>query len=137
MVFNQSEMRNRLQGYGLEEMTWEGPPAISSYLLWVSRKRGISGVSLWPEIPFYLATIKDPKTIKLTLSFLKRRFNLALDLEEFDSEIKYQNEKIAQLRKEDTDIDKFIDMLERGHKLDEEEQLKLVRDIYDLLRKRD
>jgi proteasome assembly chaperone (PAC2) family protein len=137
MVFNQSEMRERLQGYGLEEMTWEGPPAISSYFLWVSRKRGMTGVSLWPEIPFYLATIKDPRTIKLTLSFLKSKFNLALDLEELDSEIKYQNEKIAQLRKEDADIDRLINMLERGHPLDEGEQLKLIRDIYEHLRKRD
>ena len=135
-VFNQPEIRDRLQGYGLEEMTWEGPPAISSYLLWVSKRRGIPGVSLWPEIPFYLATIEDSQTTRLTLSFLNGRFNLGLDLEEFDSEIKYQNEKIARLRKEDAEINKFISMLESGHKLDEEEQLKLVREIYELLGKR-
>ena len=137
MVFNQSEIRDRLQGYGLEEMTWEGSPAISSYLLWVSRRRGISGVSLWPEIPFYLATIEDPQAIKLTLSFLNRKFNLGIDLGEFDLEVKYQNEKIAQLREKDTEINKYISIMESGHQLDGEEQLKLASGIYELLGKRD
>ena len=136
-VFNQPEIKDRLQGYGLEEMTWEGPPAISSYLLWVSRRRAISGVSLWPEIPFYLANREDPQAIEVALSFLKRRFNLGLDLGEFDLEIKYQNEKISQLRKEDAEIDKYISILENGHKLEEEEQLKLASKIYELLRKGD
>ena len=136
-VFSQPEIKNRLQGYGLEDMTWEGSPAISSYLLWVSRRRAISGVSLRPEIPFYLAGREDPQTIKVTLSFLKRRFNLSLDLGEFDLEIKYQNEKISQLRREDAEIDKYISMLENGQKLEEEEQLKLAREIYELLRKGD
>jgi proteasome assembly chaperone (PAC2) family protein len=131
-VFNRPELKTKLQGYGLEEMTWEGPPAISSYLLWVARRRGISGVSLWPEIPFYLAAREDPQAIKVTLSFLNRRFDLGLDLEGFDSEIKYQNEKIAQLRREDSEINKYISMLESGQRLNEEEQLKLARGVYEL-----
>ena len=134
-VFNQPELKNRLQGYGLDDMTWEGPPAISSYLLWVARRRGISGVSLWPEIPFYLGTREDPQAIKLTLSFLNRRFNLGLDLGEFDLEIRDQNKKIAQLRKEDAEINKYINMLESGQRLNEEEQLKLAQEVYELLGK--
>jgi proteasome assembly chaperone (PAC2) family protein len=134
-VFNQPEIKNRLQGYGLEDMTWEGPPAISSYLLWLAKRRGIPGVSLWPEIPFYLATREDPQAIKLTLSFLNRRFNLGLNLGEFDLEIRDQNEKIAQLRKENAEINRYINMLESGVRLDEEEQLKLAEGIYELLGK--
>ena len=137
MVFNQSEIRDRLQGYGLEEMTWEGSPAISSYLLWVSRRRGISGVSLWPEIPFYLAPREDPQAIKLTLSFLNRRFDFGLDLGGFDLEIRDQDEKIAQLRRENTEINKYISQLESGFGLDEDEQLKLAEEVYELLGKGD
>jgi proteasome assembly chaperone (PAC2) family protein len=94
-VFNKAELKRSLQGYGLENMTWEGPPAISSYLLWLAKRRGIPGVSLWPEIPFYLATREDPHAVKVTLSFLNRRFNLGLDLGGFDLEIRDQNEKIV------------------------------------------
>jgi proteasome assembly chaperone (PAC2) family protein len=116
-------------------MNWEGPPAISSYLLWIAKRRGIPGVSLWPEIPFYLAAREDPQAIRLTLSFLNKRFNLGLNLERFDLEIEDQNAKIAQLRKENAEIDKTLSALERGQGLDEEEQLKLAREVYELLGK--
>lgn len=134
-VYTQPEFQKLLQGYGLEDMTWEGPPAISSCLLWAAKKRSIPGVSLWPEIPFYLAAEEDPTATKLTLSFLVRRFNLGMDLGELDSEIRNQNEKIAQLRRKDAEIDKYIDRLESGLSLNEEEQVKLARGVYDLLEK--
>jgi len=134
-VFNQPELKERLGGYGLNEMTWEGPPAISSYLLWVAQRRGISGVSLWPEIPFYLTGRGDPQAIKQILSFLNRRFNLDLDLGKLDLEIKDQNEKIVQLRRENAEIDQYINRLESGVKLDEEEQFKLVKEVYEILGK--
>jgi proteasome assembly chaperone (PAC2) family protein len=134
-VFNQPEIRESLQGYGLEEMTWEGPPAISSYLLWIAQRRGIPGMSLWLEIPFYLAANEDPLAIKLILSFLDKRFNLGLNLEKFDGEIREQNEKIEWLRKGDAEIDQYLNLLESGVQLDEESQLKLVKQIYEVLKK--
>jgi proteasome assembly chaperone (PAC2) family protein len=134
-VFNQLEIKERLRGYGLEEMNWEGPPAISSYLLWIAKRRRIPGVSLWPEIPFYLSSREDPQAIKLTVSFINKRFNLGLNLERYDLEIRDQNEKIAQLRKENAEIDKWINTLESGQRLDEEEQLKLAKEIYGVLEK--
>ena len=136
-VFNQTELKERLQGFDTEELTWEGPPALSSFLLWVAKQRGIPGVSLWVEIPFYLAAKEDPQAIKITLSFLNRRFGLGLDLSEFDLRIQEQNEKIAQLREDDSEINEFINRLEKGLILDEEEQLKLTKEVYDLLREKD
>ncbi len=44
--------------------------------------------------------------------------------------------KIAELRKEDAEINKYINMLESGLRLDEEEQLKLAEKVYELLGKR-
>ncbi len=132
-VYNQAEFQKMLQGYGLEDMTWEGPPAISSYLLWEAGSRGIPGVSLWPEIPFYLASGEDPAAIKLTLSFLVSRFNLGLDLEEFDLKIGSQNERIARLRSDNAEINEYINQLESGLTLNEEEQVKLARAVYEVL----
>lgn len=134
-VFNLKEFWERLQGYGLEDMTWEGPPAISSYLLWIARRRGLPGLSLWPEIPFYLGAHEDPQSIKYTLSFLDRRFHLNLDLTEIDRAIREQDEKITLLRQENAEIDQYLRLLESGLSLDEEEQLKLAREIYSLLKK--
>ena len=132
-VFNQQRLREKLQGYGLEDMTWEGRPAISSYLLWVARERGIPSVSLWPEIPFYLAAGEDVQAIKLILRFLDKRFELGLDLKELDEKIRDRNLKIDNLREENPDINRYIGMLESRLSLSEEEQLELIEGITEIL----
>jgi len=134
-VFNQPGIQKKLYGYGLKNMSWHGEPAISSYLLWLAKRRGIPGVSLWPEIPFYLGASQDPQAIKLTLSFLEKRFNLNLDLKKLDEEIKEQNLKIARLREENPEINKYIGLIEGGLSLSGEEQMELVKGITELLEK--
>jgi len=134
-VFNQQGFQEKLRSYGLEDMNWQGPPAISSYLLWVAERRGVPAVSLWLEIPFYLAASEDFQAIKLTLSFLDERFNLELDLTELDEKISNQNKKITQLREEDSEINKFIGMLESELSLSEVEQMELTTKVNELLEK--
>jgi hypothetical protein len=58
-----------------------------------------------------------------------------LDLGGFDLEIRDQNEKIAQFRRKDAEIDKYIELLEKGQRLGEEGQLKLAQEVYELLGK--
>jgi predicted ATP-grasp superfamily ATP-dependent carboligase len=134
-VFNQPELKEELQGDGSEALTWEGPPALSSYLLWTARGKGIPAASLWLEIPFYLAPGEDPQAIKTALSFLDRRFDLGLDLGGFDADIRDQNEKLSQLRGENVDVDRWIHLLETGETLEEEDQLKLTKEVGDHLNK--
>ncbi|NVL91238.1 MAG: PAC2 family protein [Desulfobacterales bacterium] len=136
-VFNQETFWKKLRGYGLESMNWQGPAAISSYLLWVARIRGIPGASLWTEIPFYLAASEDFQAIKLILSFLDKRFNLGLDLQELDEQIIKQNTKIARLREEDSEIDRYIGVLESGLSLSEAEQTELIKAVTEVLEERD
>ena len=132
-VFNQRQIREKHRNYGIEDMNWEGPPAINSYLLWIAKNRGIPGVSLWPQIPFYMAACEDFQAIKSTLSFLDAKFNLNLDFAELDKKISDQNKKIEQLREEDSEIDKYIGMLESGLSLSEEEQMELTMKVTELL----
>jgi len=134
-VFNQQEFQKELQGYGLVNMNWKGPPAINSYLLWIAKKRDIPGVSLWAEIPFYLAAGEDFQAIKIVLSFLDKKFNLGLDFAELDEQIRNQNIKIAQLRKDDSDINKCIGMLESELSLSGEEQMELTKKVTEFLEK--
>ena len=136
-VFNQQALQKKLRGYGLEDMDWQGPPATSSYLLWVAEKRGIPGASLWPEIPFYLAACEDFQAIRLTLSFLDKRFNLGLDLTELDEQIRQQDVKIDRLRQEDSEINRYIGTLEGGLSLSEDEQMGLIKGITELLKQQD
>lgn len=132
-VFNQRRIQEKHQGYGLQDMDWQGPPAISSYLLWIAKNRGIPGVSLWPQIPFYMAASEDFQAIKSTLSFLDEKFNLDLDFRELDKKISDQNTKIERLREEDSEIDKYIGMLESELSLSEEEQMELTMKVTELL----
>ncbi len=133
-VFNQRALREEVEEAGWEPMTWEGPPALSSYLLWVAQRRGIPGMSLWLEVPFYFGSKEDSRAIKSLLSSLTRRFNLSLDLQEMDEKIDDQEKRIARLRQEDEEIDRYLSRLERGLGLEKEEQLKLAQAIYELFR---
>ena len=109
--------------------------AISSYLLWIAQRRNIPGASLWPQIPFYLAASEDFQAIKLTLSFLDKRFNLGLDLAELDKEIRDQNKKLEQLRENDPEINRYIGMLESELSLSDEEQMELTIRVNEFLEK--
>jgi hypothetical protein len=60
---------------------------------------------------------------------------LSLDFTGLDSEIKEQNEKLALLRREDPEIDKYIRTLEIGISLNEEEQLGLAQRVTEFLEK--
>lgn len=132
-VYNQQEFQNQLAGFGLEDMSWEGKPAINSFLLWVAKRKGIPGVSLWTQIPFYLAASEDFQAIKLILSFLNQRFSLELDFKELDEQINEQNKKIEQLRQKDPETDRHIADLESGLSLNEEEQLDLIKAVSEFL----
>jgi proteasome assembly chaperone (PAC2) family protein len=132
-VYNKKEFQQELHGYGLEDMNWQGTPAISSYLLWVAKRKDISGVSLWTQIPFYLAASEDLQAIKQTLSFLDKRFNLELDLRELDEQTQSQNAKIDQFRQQDSEINRCIGALESGLSLSEEEQLSLIKAVSEFL----
>jgi len=134
-VFNHAEFQRKLRGHELEDMIWEGPPAINSFLLWLAQRRNISGVSLWPEVSFYLVATEDPKAVKSVLSFFNGRFDLGLDFEEVNSQIKAQSEKLALLRREAPEIDKYIRTLEVGLSLNEEEQFKLAQGATEFLEK--
>jgi proteasome assembly chaperone (PAC2) family protein len=132
-VFNQRQIQQKHRGYGLQDLNWQGPPAINSYLLWIAQRRGIPGVSLWPQIPFYLAACEDFQAIKLTLTFLDKKFNLGLDLAELDEKYRDQNIKIDRLREEDPEIDKYIGILESELSLSEAEQVELTMKVTEIL----
>ncbi|MCX8116769.1 MAG: PAC2 family protein [Desulfobacterota bacterium] len=129
-VFNEEELREEAREAGLEPMTYHGVPALSSYLLWIAKQRRMPGMSLWLEVPFYFGTRGDYRAIQSLLSFLNRRFDLRLDLDELDQKIGRQEERIARLRLESEEIDGYLDRLERGEELDKEEQLKLAQAFY-------
>jgi predicted ATP-grasp superfamily ATP-dependent carboligase len=141
-IANSPEMKEALSQYNLtREMDYQTPPGqrptLSSFLLWVAKRRNIAGASLWVPIPFYLVSLEDPQAWKKTLEFLDRRFDLKMDFTDLDEEISRQNEKMVQLRTRFPEIDSYIRRLESNLSLTEEEGERLVKEIEESLGKRD
>jgi proteasome assembly chaperone (PAC2) family protein len=136
-VFNEPEIQKRLRSYDLDNMSWEGQPALNSFLLWAAQRRDIPGVSLWPAVPFYLSGIGDPAAHKKVLEFLDARFDLGLDLSDIDEAVAKQNEQLAELRSRSSEIDNYIEKLEVNLALTQEEGEKLAREVAEFLRQGD
>lgn len=141
-VVNRSELKETLGKYGLEtNMELETPPGdrpiLSSFLLWIAKRRNIAGVNLLTEVPFYLAAVDDLKAIKRTLWFLDKRFSLEMDFTELDSKIEKQNVRVKQLREQNPEANRFIEMLESGNMLSEEESEKLTKEVTEFLEEGD
>ncbi len=132
-VFNQPEFQKRLRGYGLENMNWEGWPALNSFLLWVAERRNIPGVSLWPVVPFYLAAVDDWEAQKRVLEFLDKRFGLGIDFSDINDDAAKQNEKMAELRTRSPEVDNYVQRLESNLTLTEEENERLAREVEEFL----
>jgi cell division protein FtsB len=59
-----------------------------------------------------------------------------MDTKELDEKIKSQNNKIDQLRHRDREINRFIEALENGHSLSQEQQMELIKSVSELLEER-
>ena len=141
-IVNSPKMKKVLSQYDLaRDMDYETPlgqrPTLSSFLLWIAKRRKIAGASLWVPIPFYLVAIEDPQAWRKTLDFFDKRFALGIDFRDLDEEVTRQNEKIAQVRNQFPELDDYIHRLESNLSLTEQENGELIRKIEEFLRKRD
>lgn len=137
--FNSSETKEALTPFQLlGEFDYETPlgqrPTLNSFLLWAAKRRNIPAVSLWVPIPFYLAGIDDPKSMKRVLAFIDQRLELGIDFSDLDGEIRSQNEKLAEARNNVPYIEESMAKLESNQSLSEEESLRLVNGMDEFLR---
>jgi proteasome assembly chaperone (PAC2) family protein len=138
---NSSEFKNAMSRYKIvRELDYTSPPrqrpTLNSFLLWAAQKRNIPGISLMVPIPFYLATVGDPKAERRVLEFFTQRFNLRMDFSDLDEEIRQQSQMIYELRKNILEIDDSINRLESNLRLSEEESQRLVKEIDKHLREK-
>jgi proteasome assembly chaperone (PAC2) family protein len=123
------------------DLDYETPPGqrptLSSFLLWVAKRRNMHGASLWVPVPFYLVASEDPQACRRTVEFFDKRFALGIDFGDLDEEVARQNEKITEVRNRFPRLDDHILRLESNLSLTEEENDELVKEIDEFLRKRD
>ena len=133
-VVNQPELNEIPERLGLQtDLDYETPPrgrpTLSSFLLWLAGRRNIAGVNLWTEVSFYLAAMEDLKAIRYTLWFLDKRFTLNMDFSELNLAIKKQSARMKQLKEQNPEIRKLVEMLEQGIMLNSEESEKLTEEV--------
>jgi proteasome assembly chaperone (PAC2) family protein len=124
-VFNDVAMQRKLQQLVPADANWQGPPHMSTYLLWLAGQRHLPGVSLWVEVPFYLSDYEDHQSVKAAVSLLSMMLGWELDLGELDRLADDQDHKLAQLE-DDPEIREKIRALEDGEPLGRQEQEELI-----------
>jgi len=113
-----------------------GPrPSLNHFLLWAAKMREIPGYSLWVEVPFYLANLKDPFGAKAMLEVLDKRFVLGLDYTEIEEKVSQLNKKITDLMNQNSDVNRFIKLLDQGIALSHEESENLARAVLSHLKR--
>jgi len=111
-------------------------PTLSSFLLWVAKRRNIPGANLWVPVPFYLAGGNDPLAWRKAAGFLDAHLRLGIDFQDLDKEVAEQNREIAEYRGRFPEIDSYMNRLESNLSLSADESEKLLQGIEELLRKR-
>lgn len=134
-VFNSAEIQRKLKWYLPLGLSWQGPPHMSTYLLWLARQRQLSAAGLWVEVPFYLSGYQDAQAVRAAASMLGQIIGWDHDTDGLDRRVAEQEETLAGLRDEDPEIDARIQALEQGESLDSDEQMELMEAIQGALRK--
>ncbi|MBI2303952.1 MAG: PAC2 family protein [Chloroflexi bacterium] len=141
-VVNSTEIKRALRKYEIVgNMNYETPPGqrptLSSFLLWVAKRRNTPAASLWVPIPFYLVSTEDPWACRRALEFLDQRLNLRLDFRDLDEEVERQAAKIAQARSHSPHVDAGIRKLENNEGVTHDESERLIREIEEFLKQKD
>ena len=131
----QPELRTLLSHYNIStDVDYQTPPqgprpSLNHFLLWTAKRREIPGYSLWVEVPFYLAGFRDLIAIRSILDFLDKRFNLDLDFEELNTEIGGMNAGFEELKNQNSEVNRYLQLLDRGIALSHDEGETLVREV--------
>jgi len=138
-VVNDKAIKEELAPFGvMTGMDYETPPGqkptLSSYLSWLAGQREIRGVNLWVPVPYYLASIDDPRACKRLIYFFNSKFDLGVDFTKLDGQIAQQDDQIARLFQRSPEIEAFVRRLEAGDGLDGEESEKLAREMAEALK---
>jgi predicted ATP-grasp superfamily ATP-dependent carboligase len=140
-AFSSTEAKKNLSSYDLVsafdyETAASQRPTLSSYLLWVAKRRSIPAASLWVPVPFYLAGGEDLGAERRVLQFIDQRLDLGIDFRELDEDIKRQNRELAEARAANAHIEESIARLESNQGLSDEESLRLVEEVDEFIKSR-
>lgn len=97
---------------GLQRSRYEGPTGIVGVLHDSFARAGVPSASLWAAMPHYLAVTPNPKGALALVDKIVGLIKVNADVSDLESAVRAYDERVAELVKEDEDVQQYVEMLE-------------------------
>lgn len=103
-----------LEPSGVETTRYEGPTGIVGVIHALMQDEGFPAVSLWANVPHYIASLPNPKATRALLDSLSAVGGFEISLGDFDDAIKAFDEKVERIVAGDPRIAKYVEDVQKG-----------------------
>jgi hypothetical protein len=125
-------------GLGLD---YHGPTSMNGLLIGLAKKRGIEGISLWGQVPNYIAEMPNPMVAQDVLEVLTEMLSIEIDMSELEAEAEYAEKEMCRvidyLRQQRAEFNEYIERLEQGVETESYEGDELIEDIEKFLKRKE
>jgi len=125
---------------GFETTTYEGPTGIVGVLQSEAQDAGFSAVSLWAQVPYYVAEPPCPKATLALLAMLEDLVDVSIDLGDLPEDARAWQRGAEELAADDPDVAEYVQQLEEvrdAADLPEASGEAIAREFQRYLRRRD
>ena len=125
---------------GFETTTYEGPTGIVGVLQSQAQDAGFSAVSLWAQVPYYVAEPPCPKATLALLAMLEDLVDVSIDLGDLPEDARAWQRGAEELAADDPDVAEYVQQLEEvrdAADLPEASGEAIAREFQRYLRRRD
>ncbi len=99
---------------GVEITRYEGPTGIVGVVHTLMQDAGVPAVSLWANVPHYIASISNPKATRALLEKLGAMGGFEVPLGNFDAAIDTFDGEVARIVARDPRIARYVEDVEEG-----------------------
>jgi hypothetical protein len=119
VVLNKRELWGYLKDFDVKlGVDYHGPTSMGGLLIGTAKMRGIEGVSLWGQVPNYIAEMPNPSVSQDVLEVLTAMVNAEIDMTEIKAEAESVEKEldriIGYIRQQQPEFDEYIKRLEQG-----------------------
>ncbi|MDE0331431.1 MAG: PAC2 family protein [Nitrospinae bacterium] len=104
---------------GVEITRYEGPTGIVGVIHTLMQDEGFAAVSLWANVPHYIASLSNPKATCALLDKLSILGGFDISLEDFDIAINQFDGQVERIISRDPRIAKYVEDIQKGQIPDE------------------
>ena len=125
---------------GFETTTYEGPTGIVGVLQSQAQDAGFSAVSLWAQVPYYVAEPPCPNATLALLAMLEDLVDVSIDLGDLPEDARAWQRGAEELAADDPDVAEYVQQLEEvcdAADLPEASGEAIAREFQRYLRRRD